>query len=122
MPTAPTLTITLNPPRGATLRVVGEIDQANADEVRDRLIAALHCHERLTIDVSAAMFLDITALRALRALHREAIRLRREPPALVGVRPLLAKALTDTGMRHMFPHGPRQPATDPRPTLTSAAA
>jgi anti-anti-sigma factor len=92
-----------DPDGAAVLHVRGEVDLATAEQLRERLLAEFSRHHRLVVDLSQAMFYDGVALRALHALHREAVRLRREPPVLRGVRPLLAKALKATGMHAHFP-------------------
>ena len=120
MTTDPTLQFTLStdPSGTAVLHVRGEVDLATAETLRERLLAEFARHETLVIDLSRAMLYDGAALRALRALHHEAVRTRREPPALRGVRPLLAKALKATGMHTLFPrqdHSPFRPARTTRP-------
>lgn len=98
-----------DPDGAAVLYVHGEVDLATADELRERLLAEFARHPRLVVDLSHAMLYDGAALRALRALHREATRQHRLPPALRGVRPLLAKALKATGLHALFPLEPHVP-------------
>jgi len=110
MPGTLRLDTTVEPSGAAVLHVRGEVDLATADRLRERLLAEVHRHERLTVDVSGAMFFDAAGLRALAAAHREAARLNNRPPALRGVRPLLAKALRVTGMHSLFPREQVRPA------------
>jgi len=98
-----------DPDGAAVLHVHGEVDLATADELRERLLAEFARHPCLVVDLSHAMLYDGAALRALHALHREAIRQHRLPPALRGVRPLLAKALKVTGLNALFPLEPHVP-------------
>ena len=98
-----------DPDGAAVLHVHGEVDLATADELRERLLAEFARHPRLVVDLSHAMLYDGAALRALRALHREATRQHRVPPALRGVRPLLAKALKATDLNALFPMEPHVP-------------
>ena len=120
MTTTPDLSfaISTDPDGAAVLHVRGEADLATAEALRERLLAEFARHERLVVDLSRAMLYDGAALRALHALHREAVRTHRTPPALRGVRPLLAKALKATGMHTLFPrqdHPPFLPARTTRP-------
>lgn len=98
-----------DPDGAAVLHVRGEVDLATAGQLRERLLAEFARHPRLVVDLSHAMLYDGAALRALHALHREAVRQHRLPPALRGVRPLLAKALRVTGMNALFPIEPHAP-------------
>ncbi len=111
MTSAPVLDFAVSTePDGTTvLHVRGEADLATAEQLRERLLAEFTRHDRLVLDLSCAMLYDGAALRALHALHREAARTRREPPALRGVRPMLAKALKATGMHALFPHQAHAP-------------
>jgi anti-anti-sigma factor len=121
--------VSTDPDGTAVLHVYGEADLATAEQLRERLLAEFASHDRLVLDLSRAMLYDGAALRALRELHREAARTRREPPALRGVRPTLAKALHITGMHTLFPRQVQPPfappgTSRPRPRLrpTPAAA
>jgi anti-anti-sigma factor len=118
-----------DPDGTAVLHVRGEVDLATAEQLRECLLAEFSRHHRLVLDLSRAMFYDGVALRALRALHHEAIRARREPPALRGVRPTLAKALKATGMHTLFPLQAQsplammraiRPRTQPSPMASAA--
>jgi anti-anti-sigma factor len=117
MTSAPLLDFTVSSdPDGTTvLHVSGEADLATAQALRERLLTEFARHDRLVLDLSRAMLYDGAALRALHALHREAVRTRREPPALRGVRPTLAKALKATGLHNLFP----QQAHPPFPRRTA---
>lgn len=117
MTSAPLLdfAVSADPDGTAVLHVCGEVDLAAADQLRERLLAEFARHERLVVDLSRAMLYDGVALRALRALHREAVRTRRQPPALRGVRPTLAKVLKVTGMHALFPVQAHPPFPSRRP-------
>ena len=123
MTSAPNLQFALStdPSGAAVLHVRGEADLATATLLRERLLAEFARHDQLVVDLSQAMLYDGAALRALHALHREAVRTRRQPPALRGVRPTLAKALKATGMHSLFPrqqHPPFRPARTTYPRTT----
>jgi anti-anti-sigma factor len=118
---------TAEPDGTVVLHVRGEVDMANADQLRERLLAEFARHPRLVLDLSQAMFYDGAALRALQAVHRAAARQRRLPPTLRGVRPLLAKALKATDMHTLFPREAHPPfplarTARPRPAALSRAA
>jgi anti-anti-sigma factor len=102
------------------LHVHGEVDLATADRLRERLLAEFARHPRLVVDLSSAMLFDAAALRALRALHAKAAEQRREPPVLRGVRPLLARTLTNTGLRALFTLEPARPAARPFPAASAS--
>ncbi|HEV2634009.1 MAG TPA: STAS domain-containing protein [Actinocrinis sp.] len=87
----------------ATLRVRGEVDLTCADKLRETATTALARHTSLTLDLSGAYFFDAAAVRALRAVHREAARLHKPTPALRGVRPQLARMLRLTGTDRLYP-------------------
>ncbi|HZU54750.1 MAG TPA: STAS domain-containing protein [Actinocrinis sp.] len=128
--TAPLLdfAVSTDPDGTTVLHVCGEVDIATAEQLRERLLAEFARHDRLVVDLSRAMLYDGVALRALRALHREAVRARRQPPALRGVRPTLAKVLKATGIHALFlqqehhPFPSRKPQPQPRPALAASAA
>lgn len=109
--------LTRDPDGAVVLHVRGEADLATAPQLRERLLAEFARHENLVLDVSCAMFYDAVALRALYAVHREAVRTRREPPPLRGVRPTLAKALEAVGMDGLF----RRQAHRPLPARQARA-
>lgn len=116
------LTFDLAPePGGDTvLHVRGEVDLATAHQLRERLFAEFENHPGLIVDLSGAMLFDGAALRALHALHREAIKLGRQPPTLRGIRPLLMKAFKATGMDKLFRIEPSPPFSRPRSVQASA--
>jgi len=112
--------VSTDPGGTAVLHVRGEADLATAALLRERLLAEFDHHDPLVVDLSHAMLYDGAALRALHALHREAMRTHRQPPTLRGVRPLLAKALKTVGMHTLFPrqdHPPLHPARTTRTVL-----
>jgi anti-anti-sigma factor len=97
----------------ATLRIRGEVDLASADRLRQATIDAMSRYRAVRLDLSGAYFFDASGLRALHAIHREAVRRRQPVPTLLGVRPLLAKMLKLTGLTRHFPLEPahvRSPA------------
>jgi anti-anti-sigma factor len=115
-------------PDGSTvLHVRGEVDLANADRLRERLLAEFARRPRLVLDLSQAMLYDGAALRALHAVYRAAALDNRQPPTLRGVRPLLAKSLKAAGMQNLFPREahhpfPRARTARPRTAALSPAA
>lgn len=122
MPPVSTLqfAVSTEPDGTKVLHVRGEADLSTAQLLRERLLTEFARHDPLVVDLSRAMLYDGAALRALHALYREAVRTRRQPPTLRGVRPLLAKALKATGMHTLFPRQdqPLSSARTARPGVT----
>lgn len=73
----------------ATVVVKGEVDLANAGELREALVAAAGDGDRVVADLSGLEFIDSTGLTALLGAHRDiegrggSLELRSAPPMLL---------------------------------------
>lgn len=96
------ITVTGGSDGPTVVAVHGDVDIATADQLREQLLLAFARHPDIVLDLSQAMFFDVSGLRALSAVHRQAVRQNRPAPTLRGVRPLLAKMLKSTGLDRAF--------------------
>lgn len=117
MDTALTLTSHHEADGRTVLTLRGEVDLVTAPRLRTAVMAHLPRCAALVLDVTGAVLIDAAGLRVLTAAGREALRLGKPPITLRGVRPLLAKSLTITGIDHLFT---REPAPAPTMRRTSA--
>jgi anti-sigma B factor antagonist len=108
----PFITVTRSPPATGTVRlaVEGEVDLANADELREALVTVLDDRtvERLVVDLAGVGFLDSRGVAALAAGYRAT----RTGPAellVVNCRPNVRLVLEITGLDKVLTGDCRDP-------------
>jgi anti-anti-sigma factor len=111
----PFITVTSSPAAGTVrLAVDGEVDIANADELRDALVTVLHDRtvERVVVDFACVAFLDSRGVAALAAGYRAA----RTGPVeffVVNCRPNVLRVLEITGLAKVLTGDGGNPSRDP---------
>jgi anti-anti-sigma factor len=90
-------------PAIARIDLVGEVDLANAPELRDRLLAMLHDHDPdlLDVDLGGVTFLDCTGLGALIGARNAAVNAGRQLRVL-HPQPFVRRILEVTGLLDVF--------------------
>ena len=83
------------------LNVAGDIDMANADEFRDRLLNCLDRYEAVEVDMAGVSFIDSSGLGALVRLRTEAAT-RNKTAALRNLSAATDRLLEVSGLRELF--------------------
>jgi anti-anti-sigma factor len=101
----------------ARAAVVGEVDLATAQVLRDRLLNVLRQHpwSVLNVDLSGVTFLDCAGISALVAVHNAAVRVGCQM-RLTGPRPIVHRILDLTGLLSILTgpsDQPQQPVMNP---------
>lgn len=97
-------------PDTARAAVVGEVDLATAQVLRDRLLNVLREHPLcvLNVDLSGVSFLDCAGISALVAVHNAAVQVGCRV-RVTGPRPIVHRILDLTGLLSILTAPPDQP-------------
>ncbi|MEV4622448.1 STAS domain-containing protein [Asanoa sp. NPDC049573] len=109
----------------ARAAVVGEVDLATAEDLRDRLLDVLRGHPpvALTVDLSGVTFVDCTGISALVAVRNAVVQVDCHL-RVTGVRPIVRRILDLTGLLSVLtvpPDQAQRPVTNPE-TLTGSGS
>jgi RNA polymerase sigma-B factor len=94
------LDLQTRPGRCVLVRAAGEVDRANAAQLRETLLEAVRCAGRrgtVTLDMSGVSMLDSAGVSALLAAH-ESARVRAVRVRAVGLTPIIRKIAEITGL------------------------